>query len=254
MSQPDATPGESRPPAGATPPPLPLSAWRTVAPPPLPRPAPSPRPPGSNQVLKVLLFLVGFFFFAVFCFGLGVLAWWIWSRHPATPPPRNNPVPIVETRPPAGTQTFNLKPGAHLDATDAPNIVGRDVTIEAVFDTRGQEGVIVAQGGLAHGYVLHLQRDQLHFTVRRNNGMSDVALGPVPPGSRRASAFLSKTGELRLSLDGGFPVTSRASGPITLVPVDGLDVGSDRGGLVGNYTTENAFGGVIESVTITTKP
>jgi hypothetical protein len=34
------------------------------------------------------------------------------------------------------------------------------------------------------------------------------------------------------------------------MPVDGLDVGQDAGGLVGPYGEENGFGGSIESVHI----
>jgi hypothetical protein len=34
------------------------------------------------------------------------------------------------------------------------------------------------------------------------------------------------------------------------MPIDGLDVGSDQGGLVGPYPADNRFDGTIESVLI----
>jgi hypothetical protein len=44
--------------------------------------------------------------------------------------------------------------------------------------------------------------------------------------------------------------SGKAPGLLTTMPTDGLEVGSDEGGLVGPYPAANQFSGAIESVII----
>jgi len=55
---------------------------------------------------------------------------------------------------------------------------------------------------------------------------------------------------LTLRLDDAAPVTASAPGLLQQMPVDGLDVGEDAGGLVGSYSDDNSFSGRIEWVKI----
>ena len=55
---------------------------------------------------------------------------------------------------------------------------------------------------------------------------------------------------MTLTLDGQVAAKGQAPGLLTRMPVDGLDVGADEGGLVGPYRTANHFSGAIESVII----
>ena len=55
-------------------------------------------------------------------------------------------------------------------------------------------------------------------------------------------------------MDGKPAATGQAAGGLTVEPVDGLDVGGDRGAPVGLYPVPNDFGGTIESVSLKTAP
>jgi arylsulfatase len=134
----------------------------------------------------------------------------------------------------------------------APQLVQRALAITAVFDTQGNDGVIVAQGGLAHGYAIYVQDGEIFFALRRNNALTLVSGGKVMAGRRVVTATLAKDGALSVALDGQAPATGKAAGTLILTPIDGLDVGADRGASVGNYTVPNSFGGTIETVTVKT--
>jgi hypothetical protein len=79
-----------------------------------------------------------------------------------------------------------------------------------------------------------------------------VSVDQVSAGAHTAVAQLAKSGGLTLTLDGKASITSTDAGRMfSAMPVDGLDVGADEGGLVGPYTGSNRFKGDIESVVIT---
>src|SRR4030095_7034051 len=69
----------------------------------------------------------------------------------------------------APAQEFTFKPGDHLGLDAAPQIAGRALSIAATFESQQQEGVIIAQGGTAHGYTLYLQDGEVFFALRRYN-------------------------------------------------------------------------------------
>jgi arylsulfatase len=151
----------------------------------------------------------------------------------------------------ASTKTeFTLKDGDHLDRGSAPNIAARGFTVTARFDTAGKDGVIVAQGGSAHGFTLFVQDGKLIFALRRANVLTATPGIVVPAGLHTATASAEKDGMLTLKLDDQQSVSAHAAGLLTRVPTDGLDVGEDAGGLVGSYSEDNGFGGTIESVQI----
>ena len=154
----------------------------------------------------------------------------------------------------AGEQNFTYKTGERLVGDKAPPIVERNLTITATFDTQDKGGVIMAHGGLAQGYALYVQDGQLFFVVRRNNALTTVDAGKVTAGRHTLKATFLKTGELRVALDGKPRATGQAAGGIMAEPVDGFDVGGDRGAPVGLYDVPNDFGGTIDTVSLKTIP
>ena len=77
---------------------------------------------------------------------------------PTPPGPTSSPwAPGVQESPDSGPfsdrKRFELKAGDHLERAKAPAIQGRPFTIEATFEASDDhpDGVIVAQGGTAHG-------------------------------------------------------------------------------------------------------
>jgi arylsulfatase len=147
---------------------------------------------------------------------------------------------------------FTLKKGDHLDREQAPALPGRPFTITAKFDASTPDGVIVAQGGTKHGFSLYLDGGKLTFLTRVGGTAAMVSVDQVSAGAHTAVAQLAKSGGLTLTLDGKASITSTDAGRMfSAMPVDGLDVGADEGGLVGAYTGSNRFKGDIESVVIT---
>jgi len=146
---------------------------------------------------------------------------------------------------------FNLLGGDHLDRGEAPAIANRAFTITAKFEGEPTEkGVIVAQGGSAHGYALFLADGKLHFTIRSKTGATTATASLSGANSHTAVARFDGRSALSLKLDDTPAAGATARGPITAMPVDGLDVGADEGGAVGPYVTPNHFSGRIESVVI----
>ncbi len=149
---------------------------------------------------------------------------------------------------------FNLTNNQHLNRAESPNIVNRDVTVTAKFDTQKPDGVIVAQGGSGNGYALYLNAGKLKFAARVANQVTEISSPQNVAGAHTAVAKFETDGSLTLWLDGQKVATGKAPASIKRVPNDGLDVGSDINGLVGTYSSENSFTGNIESVQIELAP
>ncbi len=149
---------------------------------------------------------------------------------------------------------FDLKQGAHLDQKEAPNIANHAFTINVSFETDFPEGVIIAQGGAARGYSLYLQGGMVHFIYRTAEDKSVTLYCSTPVvGTHSALVQVEKDGKLLLIVDGNKVTVDKAPAVIKSMPADGLDVGSDGGGLVGSYSSENKFNGHINSVVVDLK-
>ncbi len=145
---------------------------------------------------------------------------------------------------------FSLKQGAHLDREEAPNVEGRGFTITADFDAKSSEGVIIAQGASTHGYALFLHEGKLIFLIRAAGKATSIATAETLSGAHNAVAHLAADGAMTLQLDGKNIAEGKSSTALTAMPVDGLDVGKDTGGLVGDYGDANSFVGSIKSVIV----
>ena len=180
---------------------------------------------------------------------------YVWSKGPRSSHADSNANLLGSKQGHAGAaevEEFTFKAGEHVNGDVAPQIADRAFAIVATFDAQQQDGVIVAQGGLAHGYTLYVQDGELLFAVRRNQALTSVSGGKLGEGRHKVTATFTKTGDVGLSVDGRPSVTAKAAGAIALTPVDGLDVGADRGAPVGPYAVPNSFAGTIDSVTVRT--
>jgi arylsulfatase A-like enzyme len=147
-------------------------------------------------------------------------------------------------------KTFDLKMGDRLTRSEAPAIAGRGFTLTTSFDASEANGVIVAQGGAVHGYVLFLRDGRLSFLVRVSSQTTAVSTAEPLSGRHTAQARLHSNGTFSLALDGKEVGHATAPAPLTTMPVDGLEVGLDAAGLVGPYSANNQFHGTIDSVRI----
>lgn len=166
----------------------------------------------------------------------------------------NRTLPLVKLPPPRtfNTEThFDLKNSAALGRFKAPSIANKSISIVAKFDAKAPGGVIVAQGGVAQGYTLFLDKEgKLNFLVRVDREAVSVVSPQPLTGLHTVIARLGADRSLTLSLDGQVVAQGRATKFIPSQPMDGLSVGSDTDGAVGPYESPYPFTGNIEFVTI----
>ncbi|MHB8903416.1 MAG: hypothetical protein ACYC6Y_32025, partial [Thermoguttaceae bacterium] len=150
----------------------------------------------------------------------------------------------------ANRQTkFELAAGAELAREDAPQTAGKSLAIEAQLLSPG-EGVIVAQGGVAHGYTLYVKDGNPVFAMRHQGQLTTLTgKSPLPEGPSTVAVELRPTGEVVITVNGAEAARSPSPGPIP-TPADGLTVGRDGGDPVGDYEGPQAFEGKIGKIAI----
>ncbi|NLS93952.1 MAG: sulfatase-like hydrolase/transferase [Planctomycetaceae bacterium] len=150
-------------------------------------------------------------------------------------------------------KSFELNSSDELAKEDAPQTSGRSFSIEARLASTG-DGVVVAQGGVTHGYTLYVKDGKPVFSVRFRGQMVTITGGaPLPASPCTLGASLTLSGSMVLTADGKEVARTQTPGPIT-TPVDGLTIGRDGGDPVGPYQGPQTFKGEIEKVTIRLLP
>ena len=148
---------------------------------------------------------------------------------------------------------FNLGPKADLGRGKSPFVAGRSIRIEASIIEAGQ-GVIVAQGGTAEGYALYVKGNDLIFCLRRG-GRLHLVKNASPGNNGKVWVTMAKNGMTELVV-GNHDVKKSVKKKLPSglrMPLDGLQVGRDKGGNVGAYKSPNRFTGKIEGVKIELK-
>jgi len=148
---------------------------------------------------------------------------------------------------------FELKQGDVLPRQNAPVVKARDVIISAEILEHGDEGVIISQGGVAHGYTLYMKEKRVHFAIRREGELTTIAARePLPPAPVNIAAKIDKKGSIRIILNNRDLAFSETGGPLAITPIDKLSVGKDTGDPVGDYTGPFSFNGKLGMVTVNT--
>lgn len=149
---------------------------------------------------------------------------------------------------------FVLASGAQLPRTEAPYVVGKGLKITAEIQAVGTSGVIVAQGGSAHGYALYIQDGKPCFAVRHKNQLKTVVGSqPLSQGPGVLSVTWSND-VVKILWNKTVLAEAKEIPPLTNMPQDGLQIGRDDNGLVGDYPEENAFSGKLGKVIIEVLP
>ncbi len=147
---------------------------------------------------------------------------------------------------------FELKQGDSLAQGKAPFIKGRAISITAkVEGISAADGVIVAQGGTADGFALYVKDGKLVFATRRAGKLAVVTSRQALPASvKEISARLAKQGAITLWAAGQQIGQGESTGALPRMPIDGLQVGRDDGGAVGDYRSPSATKGKIISLAL----
>lgn len=151
------------------------------------------------------------------------------------------------------SKTGPWKSGDVLSGEESPEIAGKAFTISAEIESeRVPQGVILAQGGTARGYALHVQDGKLLFSVRSGGDLSTItSTEPLEAGSHKLEASLGADGQVILKVDGRPVGEGKVNGSIGQRPGEGLTVGDDGRTPVGQYTAPHSFTGKVANVSVT---
>ena len=151
----------------------------------------------------------------------------------------------------SNNRRFELKANDDLPRSKSPKAANKALTISATISRSGKDGVLVAQGGSSHGYALYVKSGKLTLAVRRRGELSKVvAKEPLPAAPIEIVASVSKGGDVKLAANQKTVGSGKVDGPLVNQPTDGLQVGRDLGGSVGEYEGPFDFEGTIERVII----
>ena len=175
---------------------------------------------------------------------------WIWKpayKQPAAGP-ADRETPEYDETALAARKTFQLRSGDDLPSETAPRLGERAFTLTVEILQMAQDGVLFAQGGSAEGVSLYVQGGKLTFATRRKGKLSLVMpREPLPAQPASVAAKLAKDGTVTLSVSAKTVAQGRAQ-LLSRTPTDGLQVGRDENGAVGEYKAPFPFPGKIGEV------
>ncbi|MCR9199300.1 MAG: arylsulfatase [Planctomycetaceae bacterium] len=131
----------------------------------------------------------------------------------------------------------------------APMIQDRPFRIQIEIAKAGTRGVLLSQGGTAAGYAIYLQDGALHFAARSHGRLFHFQGSAPTSGTLRCD--VSEDGSVAILQSGQSLLQGQLPGLLDAMPIDGLQVGTDTGGPVGDYEAEYAFDGEIKEVRLT---
>lgn len=145
---------------------------------------------------------------------------------------------------------FELRQGAKLPREKAPAVHNTGFEISVSLKGYSPNGVLVAQGGSSNGYVLYLQDAHLCFAVCAGGTKSIIKSDDTMPMAKTLQAKIRKNGHVKLFADDVEVASGKLKKRLAQMPIDGLQVGADDGGQVGEYNNRFPYQGRIEKVTI----
>ena len=149
---------------------------------------------------------------------------------------------------------FRLAGSAKLDRHQAPFVAKRQILATIDADIQG-DGVLVAQGGVTHGWAIYVQQGELKFATTVSGRRSVAATGARPKGAVKIEAHLDAAAKLSVRVDDQTVFEGKqATGLLQEQPLDGIEVGEDRNGEVGAYATPFPLQGKVNQVDIEVRP
>jgi arylsulfatase A-like enzyme len=149
---------------------------------------------------------------------------------------------------------FDLTPNANLPKGEVPDYTNRGFSVTVNIAQPGTDGVLVAQGGDAHGWALFFEKGALHFAINRASELEDFFVSEKFADAKSITARLSPGRTLTLLADGRELLQKADIAFPQVLPAEGLQVGRDLRGTVGDYKPPFAFTGKISSATIDLSP
>ena len=153
--------------------------------------------------------------------------------------------PRAEPKLKKNIKKFKLSHGDDLNRENAPFVEKRGFIALANIKLDGKNGVIMAQGGTSAGWSLYLKEGKLTFSIRRGGKMHTIsATNKLTQKTGTVSVSLESNGRARLGFNND-TVADGQTGLVDVMPLDGLQVGSDLLGAVGDYQVPFALEGKV---------
>ncbi|MBT7404590.1 MAG: arylsulfatase, partial [Opitutae bacterium] len=147
-------------------------------------------------------------------------------------------------------KTFNLDANANLTKELSPMIRKKSFEVEVHIEKQG-EGILVAQGGDTHGWVLFVRDNFAHFSLSLGGKIETIkANKKITEREGKIVASLNPNGIVELFAGQRKLGSGKVSSLVKEMPIDGLQVGRDEGGTVGDYKDAFDFNGKIKKVRI----
>ena len=169
------------------------------------------------------------------------------ARRPAGEAPNSKLLyPAEEEAPARPVALETLKPGDHLNSASAPQIGNRPFTLSVTAETVQPDVVLVAQGGSAAGYALHVRGGRVVFSVRTGSAaLTEITTPGALAGPARIIASLAADGTLTLRVNDQPAVTGKAPGLIARQPQEDFCLGHDNKVPVAVYAGQEPFRGKL---------
>lgn len=147
--------------------------------------------------------------------------------------------------------TFALSSNSKLTRNKAPYVVGRGIHLTANVSGLS-DGVVVAQGGVTHGWAVYIQDRKLVFATTCQGKRTVVESEPIAAADREGTLLmdLNKDATVRLVWNGSVVAEDSIPELLSEQPADGLQVGMDENGNVGSYSSPFGFKGTVSNVRI----
>jgi hypothetical protein len=131
------------------------------------------------------------------------------------------------------------------------NPTKKPLTVEAWIQADRPDGVVLAHGGPAVGYALVLQGGKPQFLVRTKEEVT-IAKSKVETVGRwtHLVGVLNEGKQVKLYINGKLVDEVQAPSLLPSEPAQGLEVGADDAGAVGNYKSPLGFTGMIDEVRV----
>lgn len=174
---------------------------------------------------------------------------WIWK--PAYGQPESAAAEGAEASPSLAGRKYALKPGDDLSREQSPLVGKRGFVATVQVLEWAPNGVLIAQGGRAEGFSVYVTNGKLAFAIRRDGQLSVItSAAEVPTAPGVVIADLTSDGAMTLKVDGKTVASGKADGALLKTPVEGLQVGQDKGAAVGDYSGPFPFAGKLGEASI----
>lgn len=129
---------------------------------------------------------------------------------------------------------FKLNKGDELKGDAEPGVANVGMNVSAKLSDAA-DGVIVAHGGDSNGWAFYIQNGYLCFGLNVNGKLSVLRSNEVIAGEGVASARLDRNGSAKIQWLGKNVGQMEMPSLLKSQPLDGLQVGRDELGTVGDY-------------------